>query len=194
MSTIIVGHFEHVEQRDSAVAALARAGFSGDEVSAFYLNPPGQHGLRRFGGDTSSDEGASSAGKGATTAAVVGGAAGLAIGSVAGPIGALAGAGVGAYVGSLAGALGKTHEPHVEDATAEHPVVPPGGPAIAVCVDRGGSESSAVDVLKEHNARQIERERGTWVDGECVDCEVNTPAEVLFSRASRTIPPPHVEP
>lgn len=194
MSTIIVGHFEHVEQRDSAVAALARQGFTGDEVSAFFLNPPGQHGLRRFGGDTSSDEGASSAGKGATAAAVVGGAAGLAIGSVAGPIGALAGAGVGAYVGSLAGALGKTHEPHIEDATAEHPVVPPGGPAIAVCVDRSGSEAGAVDVLKDHNARQIEREHGTWADGEYIDCEAHTPAEVLFSRAPGTIPQPRAEP
>ena len=71
MSTIIVGHFEHVEQRDSAVAALAQAGFAADEVSPFYLNPPGQHGLRRFGGDTASVEGASSAGKGATAAAAI---------------------------------------------------------------------------------------------------------------------------
>ena len=194
MSTIIVGHFEHVEQRDSAVAALAQAGFAADEVSPFYLNPPGQHGLRRFGGDTASDEGASSAGKGATAAAAVGGADGLAIGSMAGPIGAIAGAGVGAYVGSLAGALGKTHEPKLENATAEHPVAPPGGPAIAVCVDRAGCEASAIDILKDHDARQIEREQGTWADGECIDCEALTPAEILFSRPHESIPTPRAEP
>lgn len=194
MSTIVVGHFEHVEQRENALAELARQGFGNEEFGPYYLNPPGQHGLRRFGGDVSSDEGASEAGKGAAAAAAIGGAAGLAIGSVAGPVGALAGAGVGAYVGSLAGALRGTHEPHPEDATVEHPVEPPAGPAIAVCVDRSGSEQSAVAVLRHCNASQIERVSGTWADSECQDCDPRQPTEVLFKREPGTTPPPHIEP
>ena len=193
MSTIVVGHFEHVEQRDSALAELSRQGFAADEFGPYYLNPPGQHGLRRFGGDVSSDEGASTAGKGAVKAAAIGGAAGLAIGSIAGPVGALAGAGVGAYVGSLAGALGETHEPHAENATIEHPVEPPAGPAISVCVDRPGSEASAAGVLRQFNARQIERASGLWADGEWQDYDPRKPTEILYKSVPGTTPPPDVE-
>jgi len=87
MSSIIVGHFEQAEQLEQARAAIAARDFATDEYSSYYLNPPGQHGLRRFGGDSASDEGASEAGKGAATTALIGGAAGLALGSIGGPIG-----------------------------------------------------------------------------------------------------------
>lgn len=188
MSRIVVGHFQHAEQRDEALAALARAGFSPDEYGWFYLNPPGQHGLRMLGGDSASDEGASESGKGAGTAAAIGGAAGLAVGSLGGPIGALAGAGVGAYIGSLAGALGRTHHPHVHEGTVQHPVEPPAGPAISVCVDRPGSEQTAIEILKAANARQIERGNGIWADGEWQDYDPREPMDIVSRQDS--VPPP----
>ncbi|MCK0508354.1 hypothetical protein [Aromatoleum anaerobium] len=180
MSSIIVGHFAQAEQLEQARAAIAARDFAADEYSSYYLNPPGQHGLLRFGGDSASDEGASEAGKGAATAALIGGAAGLAIGSVGGPIGALAGAGVGAYVGSLAGALGRTHSAHPEQASVEHPAEPPAGPVLCVRVDRPGSEAVAVSVLTDCGARQIERASGTWAEGDWQDYDPRRPVEILY--------------
>lgn len=171
MSRIIYGHFDHIEQVQAALEEFSRRGFSKDEYTSYYLNPPGQQGLFLIRDQVSSDAGAKDATKGAAAGAAIGGAAGLAIGTtVAGPVGAIAGAGVGAYVGSLAGALKTSHSASKEEATAEHPVAEhPGGPMIAVCADRAGVENEAISVLRKHGAQEIAGAEGEWVQGNWQD-------------------------
>jgi len=109
----------------------------------------------------------------------VGGAVGVAVGGVAVPVGVLAGAGVGAYTGSLVGALRKTHVPRPERASPEHPIKRHGGQMLAVCVDRPASEPSALMILNNAAAREIERSEGRRVDGEWKDFDPRRPTETL---------------
>jgi hypothetical protein len=57
-STIIAGRFSIQSQVTGAVEALHREGFSADHISSFYVNPPGQHDLYRYGGDLDRSHGA----------------------------------------------------------------------------------------------------------------------------------------
>lgn len=182
MSTIITGHFDHIEQLQEAVRRLQAEGYTEDDYEAYFLNPPGQHGLYKLGGDAPSDEGSRDAGKGAAAGALMGGAAGLAIGSLAGPIGALAGSGVGAYIGAFAGALNKANAPHPEHASTDRPAEHAGGPMMAVNVDRPGSETTVVAIFTQANANCINRGTGEWVDGEWRDFDPRQPLHVVYQR------------
>lgn len=186
MTTIIAGHFENVDQLQDAVGQLGRQGFAPSDFATYFLNPPGQRGLYWLGGDAPSDQGTTGAGKGAAVGGAVGGTAGLAVGSIGGPIGALAGAGVGAYVGSLIGALSRMHEPEPDKATVEHPAEPPGGPMIAINVDRPGAEAAAIGILGRCGAVQINRANGTWQAGEWTDYDPRQPIDVLLQRKPGT--------
>ena len=176
MAKLIVGRFDNVEGVRRAVAALAAAGFAREEYGTFYSPPPGQHQLYPIGGDAYSDEGAREAGSGAATGAAIGGAAGLAAGAVAaaaipiaGAAALLAGLGIGAYTGSLMGAMSRTRAPDEDAATTEHPVEQPGGPRVAVNVDRAGTEPLAVEVLTGVGAQDISRAEGVWRDRQWQD-------------------------
>ncbi|MDX5410519.1 MAG: hypothetical protein LPJ94_09890 [Thauera sp.] len=182
MHIIIAGHFAHVEHLNEATAELDSRGFARENYAAYFLNPPGQHGLYVIGGDAQSDEGTRASGKTASAAAVAGGAAGAVVGSPAGPIGALAGAGVGAYLGAFIGALKGTRTPDPEHATRDHPAEPPGGPMLAVRVDNADTEAAVVDIFDRCQARQIDRTHGEWRDGSWLDFDPRKPIETLLSR------------
>lgn len=176
MSRLIVGRFDDVDQVARAVAALGAAGFARAEYGEFYSGPPGQHDLHPIGGDAHSDEGAKDAGHGAAAGAAVGGAAGLALGGIAaaaipiaGVAALLAGLGIGAYTGSLMGAMSRTRDPDESAATTEHPAEQPGGPRVAVNVDRAGTEASAIAALRGAGAQDISRAEGVWQDREWKD-------------------------
>ena len=77
----------------------------------------------------------------------------------------LFGAGAGAYVGSFLGAMRKVRGGRRANATIEHPMEPQGGRLIAVCVDRAGTDTGAVKVLREFGARDLGRAEGTWRSG-----------------------------
>jgi hypothetical protein len=169
MAKLIVGRFDTIEEVERALTALSREGFPREDYGTFYVAPPGQHQMHALGGDAHSDQGARGAGAGAATGAAMGGATGLALGALAAaalpfiPIaGVLAAAGIGAYTGSLMGALSKTHPAARSEATPEHPVERPGGPRVAIRVDRPGSEADAVAVLERFGAKDIERGEGQW--------------------------------
>ena len=106
------GNVDTQEAADRALEALVDGGFTRGDVTAFYLNPPGQHAMYPIGGDAHHDAGTKQAGKTAAAGAAVGGVTGLAVGTAVAiaadaglaTAGAIAGAGVGAYVGSLQGA------------------------------------------------------------------------------------------
>jgi hypothetical protein len=169
MAKLVVGRFDNIDDVKRVLQALPQAGFARAEFGTFYATPPGQHQLYPIGGDAHSDEGARHAGKGAAAGAAMGGAAGLAVGALAaaalpfaGIAAALAAAGIGAYTGSLMGALSRTREPVPEAATTEHPVEQPGGPRVAVNVDRAGTEPVAIALLERHGATDLSSAEGVW--------------------------------
>lgn len=180
MSTIIAGRFQQQEQAAQVLAALTNSGFSADEVTTFYVNPPGQHDLHAIGGDEKASPGARESGKGAAKGASVGGAVGLAAGiaalPVVGPAGLVAAAGVGAYTGSLGGAMESTDQQEVDE-NRTHPVSDrpvetierKPGVLVAVRADESGSQNSAIEVLQSHGAEDIECASGTLSAGQWSD-------------------------
>src|SRR4051812_29079789 len=106
MATIIAAVFDTKERAERAARRMLDLGVPADAIDTFQNNPPGQHAVRRVGGDEKADPEAHGLGRTAVTGAAAGlGLGGAAGALVAGPIGAVAGAAVGAYVGSLAGGL-----------------------------------------------------------------------------------------
>ena len=173
MSNIIAGIVETEEAAERALTALQAQGFGNDDITTFYLNPPGQHATYPIGGDSHHDEGTKRAGKTAAAGAAVGGVTGLAIGTAVaaatdsglGAMAAIAGAGVGAYVGSLAGGLTGTEQGEARKASTEEPVERNAGYMIAVRAEGDGAEGKAIDVLRNHGAHGMERASGEWLPG-----------------------------
>ena len=186
MATIIAGRFDTQEAADSALDALARAGFARSDMQSFYLTPPGQHQMHPLGGDAHHDEGTKHAGGTAIAGAVIGGAAGLVAGVAAAPLaapaaagaGALAGAGVGAYGASLRGALQGTEGGEPEKASREEPVERRGGMMVAIHAD-GDAADRAIRALRDAGAYQLERATGEWRDGAWADFDPRKPPELV---------------
>ena len=181
MSKIVAGRFDDLTVAEDVLRALPREGFQRSEFESFFVTPPGQHATFPIGGDAYSDEGARHAGGGAIKGALVGGAVGFGAGAafffvIEHPIVLLAGIGIGAYVGSLIGALAKTRAGSARRATVEHPVERPGGPMVAIRVDRPGSEPLAVETLRRYGARDIERTEGEWKAGDWKDFDPRKPS------------------
>jgi hypothetical protein len=184
MAKLVVGRFEDIVHAKALLDALPREGFALREYGLFYVAPPGQHGLYPIGGDAYSDEGAKDAGKTAAAGAALGGATGLAVGAVAaaalpvaGVIAALAAGGIGAYIGSLYGALSGTESGDPAQATPEQPVEQPGGPRVAICVDRANTEAHALELLARFGAKDIGRAEGEWREGVWKDFDPRVPPE-----------------
>ena len=200
MTTIIAGMFETQVEADRAIDALKAAGFGDNDVTSFYLNPPGQHATYPIGGDTHHDAGTKESGKTAAVGATIGGITGLALGAAAAavaapgitPVAAVAGAGVGAYVGSLAGGLTGTEAPDPGEASSEEPFERDAGVMVAMRVDRTGNEQKAIESLRAHGAHGIERASGVWVDGETpawTDLDARRPPQYVDSSQARRGPP-----
>lgn len=173
MAAIIAGMFETQVEADGAIHALKAAGFGDNDITSFYLNPPGQHAMYPIGGDSHHDAGAKEAGKTAAAGATVGGVTGLALGTMVGVVAepgitalaAVAGAGVGAYVGSLAGGLTGTKAPDPTEASSEEPLERDAGVMVAVRTDRTAKDQKAIEALRANGAHGIESASGSWVDG-----------------------------
>jgi hypothetical protein len=56
---------------------------------------------------------------------------------------------------------------------------PAGGPMVAVCVDRPGTEAAAILILSRCGAWEIERAEGEWRDGGWQDYDPEGPREIL---------------
>lgn len=182
MTPIIAGRFEQEAQAEYAAEALRQRGFAAEDVTVFYLNPPGQHATFPVGGDRDKSHGATLAHNGALKGAAIGGVVGLGVGAAAaslvGPVGTLAGTGAGAYVGSLAGALGDMGE---SDSAAKDAGDPPDMPADDVPMERPAGfivaarapeyarRLIAANLLQSVGAKDVERADGTWQMGKWVD-------------------------
>lgn len=175
MGKIIAGRFDVHEHADGAAHALREAGFEAGSVSVFFVNPHGQHATYPLGGDEQASPGARESGKGAWMGAGAGAAAGAALGSVAGPVGAVVGGGVGAYTGSLAGAVNSTGDAsevddavHLANEPDSHFTERKSGIHLAVGVS-DTEKDQAVEILRRHQARDLEQAEGTLTQGEWVD-------------------------
>ena len=189
MSTIIAGRFDTQEQAAKVCASLQNAGFSGDHISQFYVNPHGQHAIYPIGGDESASPGSKDSGHGALVGGGIGAAAGVAAGiaaiPVVGPIGAVVGAGIGAYTGSLVGAMEKTDKDSEVDEIVEE--APPkeqqlterhAGVHVAVKVT-ADNRSDAISVLRKHQAAGLEEAQGELTNGEWVDFDPREAVKLL---------------
>jgi len=193
MHTIIAGRFDEQLQADQAVSALGVTGFAPEQIATFFVNPAGQHALSGTHEDPNASAGAHHAAAGAVTGALAGTGLGLAAGlatiPILGPGAALAGAAVGAYVGSFGGALNQLKEPGTDnEAPADsEPVLEEAAPrksGMFVAVDAGTSseQASAITVLHEQGAVDIEQTQGSIVHSEWIDFDpLSAPALVTVS-------------
>jgi S-formylglutathione hydrolase FrmB len=162
MSLIVAARFTTFPAAEDAAQRLFNAGFVEEDVTLFFVNPPGQHGV-----DTGTDANARGAPKGAeigvTIGAVVGAMVGVGIfAAFSAPlIVSLIAAGVSAYVGSLAGAMVSTSEVSIEDTRDSGVLV-----AVHVSPD---SQSDAARVLRDAGGAAIERATGRWQQGRWAD-------------------------
>ena len=188
MARIIAGRFETQHEADAALAALAAAGLEKHEYSCFYVLPPGQHDLQPTGGDAPHhSEGTKDAGKTAVTGGAIGGVTGLALGTVAAAasepgftaVAGIAGAAIGAYAGSLAGGLAGSRQSDPEKATPEEPAERNAGVLVTVNADRDGIEDRAIQTLRSHGAREIERAEGNWQDGSWIDFDPRSTPQLV---------------
>lgn len=182
MSTIIAGRFQQQSAVDDAIEELVRAGFARESISTFFVNPPGQHDVFPYGGDHQESAGAHESGKGIAKGAATGAVVGAAATAFLGPIGAVTGALLGAHVGGLVGSLSQMKErgevgPHGEDADNAAPLRRSG---LMVSVAIGDdNESLAIDTLRALGAVDIERARGTIVDGDWSDFDPVSPPNLI---------------
>ena len=180
MTNIVAGRFEEQSDADAALARLRGQGFGNGEVTAFFVNPPGQHAQFPLGGDRAVSPGATTAGTGAAAGAAVGGAVGLGLGIAAspfiGPAAAPAAAGVGAYVGALAGALGKMDDSPTDTPDAVQAVeVRHAGVMVAVHAPEPEQRALALQVLEACGAKDVEAAEGQWRDGKWIDFDPVAP-------------------
>ena len=178
MTTIIAGMFDTVHKAEDAMGKLIGGQFGAKDVCTFANNPPGQHDAFPIGGDENEDPGSKHADGDAGKGAAVGLGTGAAIGAiVGGPPGAAVGAGIGAYLGSLAGAL------HGMEGrgTQEDPVGRPAGIVVAVRIESGKAEQSAISTLQTYGAIHVEKAEGQWNDGKWIDFDPLSMPVILHS-------------
>jgi hypothetical protein len=178
---IIAGRFPSQDEANHAIAELQRSGFAREHISAFYVNPPGQHDTFPIGGDRANSPGAKETDKGVATGAVTGAAAGAAAGTTLGPVGTAIGGLVGAHVGGLVGGVSQMKEKgeageHGEDAENAAPLRK-SGMLVAVAADDRAHEELAIKVLRSVGADDAERAEGTIENGDWRDFDpLATPA------------------
>jgi hypothetical protein len=189
MQTLIIGRFGQYDQAQATAARLHAAGFHADNMSLFYLSPPGHHGSHPLGGDEDESHGTHQASSGAVKGVIGGAGAGTLIGAmtlpVLGPAGPLLGAAVGAYAGSFVGAIGSMEKSaeareeaadrHTDPAVIETAATvgqsePDASSSVilAVAVPTPGQHADALKILSEF-AEHIEHAEGEirsglWID------------------------------
>ncbi|HTS23206.1 MAG TPA: hypothetical protein VMN79_15505 [Casimicrobiaceae bacterium] len=180
MTDIVAGRFEQQTDAQAAVERLLRHGFRRDDVSSFFVNPPGQHARFPVGGDRNVSPGARGAGVAAIAGGVIGGAVGLVFGLAAshvfGLVSTIAGAVAGAYLGVLAGALARLQDRKTARRTgADATEVRHGGIMVAAHTPTATSRDEAVRALRSSGAIDVEAAQGDWRQGQWADFDPTRP-------------------
>jgi outer membrane lipoprotein SlyB len=178
MTDIVAGRFEQQDDAQAAVERLLQHGFRRDDVSSFFVNPPGQHAKFPVGGDRNVSPGARGAGLAALGGALLGGVLGFIFGMAAshvfGLVATITGIVAGAYLGMLAGALARLQD----RAAARQRDVPPvrhAGMMVAAHTPTPSSHDEAVRALKSSGAVEVEEAEGEWHDGGWADFDPTVP-------------------
>ncbi|MGB7480669.1 MAG: hypothetical protein WA924_10090 [Burkholderiaceae bacterium] len=172
MSLIVAGRFPTFERADRVAQRLYSHQIRKEDVSVFFVTPPGQHAQYPIGGDHYADAAAATSGKGARWGVVAGAVVGLIAGLLAYWAGwrywlvPLVGAALGAYVGSFSGALGKL-EPRSQDGDQPRPLRESGVMLATHVPDT--SVDLVTQLMREGGAQGVERADGTWKDGQWTD-------------------------
>lgn len=171
MSLIVAGRFDTFARAQKAAQLLFAHGFEEEDVTLFFVNPPGQHHRQKGGGDQAADPGSKSIYKGANIGMLLGATLGASIGAMLCIIFGLPllittiAAAIGAYLGSLIGAM-------AEASTAKPgetlPKIHQSGILVAVHVT-AANQADAAAVLRKVNAKDIERADGEWEGGHWSD-------------------------
>ena len=178
MSRIIAARFTTFDAADTARKRLLANQFVQEDVAEFFVNPSGQHARYPSGGDAYADPQARPAGIGATSGGALGAVVGAAVAAVltflifhSVLVVAIATL-VGTYIGTLIGALVLTRGGKRADEPEPVPNSTPhereSGVMLAVHVNPA-MQSSAIRVLQEANAKDIEIASGNWHDGRWAD-------------------------
>jgi len=192
MTHIIAGRLQQQDQVQQAIHQLMAIGFAENQISSFYLNPPGQHDMYKLGGDRDESPGAKEAGSGAVGGAATGGVIGAAVGMigapVTGPVSTALGALVGAHVGSLIGSLSQMKEKgDAEDDAENAAAVRHSGMIVAVSVGKPESEEAVINILKNLGADQIELGEGNISNGDWKDFDPRTPPILIETTSPATV-------
>lgn len=172
MRKSVVGLFNDMMRAEAVVRELENAGFARNDISIVAASE--EERLRTAGeGQSSGDDTASGALKGAGTGAAIGGGLGLVAGLAslaipgfgpviaAGPIAsALAGAGIGAAAGGMIGALTHVGVPE-RDAAYYAEGVRRGGTLVMVRAEEELADRAA-DIMEEHDAVDVEERAESW--------------------------------
>lgn len=181
MSLIVAGRFPTFERADDVAQRLYSHHVKQEDVSVFFVTPPGQHAQYAIGGDHFSDTAAKPGGKGARWGIVGGAVIGLIIGILIYLAGwrywliPIVAAAVGAYVGSFAGALGKMEpQPQSQSPDEEPRPLREAGVMLATHVPES-NVALVTQLLREGGAEAVEQADGTWKDGQWIDFDPSMP-------------------
>ncbi|WP_426196906.1 glycine zipper domain-containing protein [Massilia sp. DWR3-1-1] len=183
MSIIIAGHFQLQDEVDRARQALVDAAYPEQHICGFFVNQPGQHDMTAIGGDRALSPGARETPEGLAEGAAAGGIVGAAVGAVTtpvtGPLGAIVGGLVGAHVGSLFSFSKMKDKGEDEAGGGNQDRVRKPGMLLAVAIEDGADEATAVEALRRVGAHHIERAHGTIVDGDWIDFDPLSEPQLL---------------
>lgn len=181
MTRIVAGVFDDERAATALAHELRGAGFEAGDLDQFALNPPGRHNALPPGGDEDEGPKAATGEAGALTGAAIGSALGAAAGLAAmpliGPAAIAGGAAAGAYAGSLTGAVNRMGD------ARPAPETRPAGVMVAVNTEFAEDEEIAVDLMRDHTARMIERADGVWRNGKWTDFDPVRPPDVIGGSA-----------
>jgi hypothetical protein len=180
MSLIVAARFDTFEAAQEAARNLFKINFAEEDVTIFFVNPPGMHDRHPLGGDRDHDPGVANSAKGAGAGAAILGAVGAVVGALIGYafhftwILMVLGAGVGAYAGSLFGAMAASRKTKQVRAPGERQAVRHAGVLLAVHVDEL-TESAASKALRASGGVDVEKAAGRWQAGQWVDFDALKP-------------------
>lgn len=172
MAKTIVGSFDSFDEAQRVARELLEEGFASSDINVVASNVRGEF----RDDDRIAVTDTSNAATGAVAGGVLGGAAGIAVSLMgltlpglgpiiaAGPLAAaLSGAGAGVIAGGLIGSL---TELGVSNSDAEYYAesVRRGGALVTVRADNGAADR-AVDIMREHNAVDIDKRSALWREG-----------------------------
>lgn len=172
MAMIVAGRFTTFDQANLVASRLYDRSFRPSDVSVFFLSPTGQHGAFPMGGDVNADAAARPAAKGAAQDVIAGGAFGLALGALlfvtvwrfwlVPVVGMMAGAYLGAFLGALQRMRSR------ERVSAKQAGMRDAGVMLATHVSESTADT-AISVLRDAGAAEIEQANGVWEAGEWRD-------------------------